>query len=122
MKKAMRLEDTFLSYIRKLVRENGYKIVVVDGFSFCLPDGKKIESMVDMSELMKSLRDLATEEGILVVMIHHPNKNKDAKGNDNVFHLCNYQMQRLTAVVGMQGRTACTALVPSRMARKSYSR
>lgn len=73
------MEDT-VTAAAEVVRESGAKIVVIDTFAAFAQLEGDAESKSGVAQLLKPLRRLAREEGVLVLVIHHTSKNSEAQG------------------------------------------
>lgn len=73
------MEDT-VAAAAEMVRESGAKIVVIDTFAAFAQLEGDAESKSGVAQLLKPLRKLAREEGVLVLVIHHTSKNSEAQG------------------------------------------
>lgn len=73
------MEDT-VAAAAEVVRECGAKIVVIDTFAAFAQLEGDAESKSGVAQLLKPLRRLAREAGVLVLVIHHTSKNSEAQG------------------------------------------
>lgn len=73
------MEDT-VAAAAEMVRESGAKIVVIDTFAAFAQLEGDAESKSGVAQLLKPLRKLAREAGVLVLVIHHTSKNSEAQG------------------------------------------